>query len=162
MHKRQIVHHLPPHPDNHDRAAPPHRKRRGADAALDPGALEHRPRRDVLPSRLGAEQRPDRLSVALCAQARVDAVGEAPGHELLGEGEAQGLNIGDDERVGARGAGGGERDEADGAGAADDGAGAQLEAGGADAVQDDGEGFKEGALGVGYVVGEPGRLALSF
>lgn len=151
MHKGQVVHGLAPDADDHDGAAAAHGKGGGAYAALDSRALEHGAGRDVLAL---AEEGADGLAVLLVRQRRVDLVRDGGGDEVLCEPEARGLNVGDDERVCARGAGGGEGDEADGTGAADDGADAEGEAGRADAVEDDGEGLEEGALLEGDVVRE--------
>ncbi|TKW52727.1 hypothetical protein CTA1_11257 [Colletotrichum tanaceti] len=146
-----VVHDLAADADDHDGAAAADGEGRRADAALDAGALEHGARGAVL---VVAKEAADGPAVALAAEGRVDPVGEDAGDEGLREGEARGLDVGDDERVGAGRAGGGEGDEADRPGAADHGADAEGEAGGADPVHADAEGLEEGALGVRDVVGE--------
>lgn len=78
--------------------------------------------------------------------AELDLVGEDAGHEFLGELEAAGVDVGDDEGRGARCLGAEEGDEADGAGAADEDGVAEADVCAVEACERHGEGLQHGAV----------------
>ncbi len=129
-----------PDADDEDLAAKLDAVDGGVDAALDAGALE----RD---GGLDAAGEADDLGRGfLLADAAFHLEGANAGDEILGEGEATLVDVGDDNGFGARGGGAEERDEADGAGAADEDGVAESDARALDARQRDAEGFEQGAV----------------
>jgi hypothetical protein len=82
------------------------------------------------------------------------------GSEGLGQGEAGGVDVGDEDRAGSGGAGGLQEEEADHAGADDEDGVTGFEVGDGYAVESDGYGFEHGGVGeregVGQVVGDAG------
>lgn len=98
MHEWQVVHNLPSNTNNHNRTTATNGKSSGADTTLDTGALKHRSRRAIL---VVAEQLADSLTVALVTERGVNLVRNDARDQRLGEGEAGGLNIGDDKWVSA-------------------------------------------------------------
>ncbi|CRK31461.1 hypothetical protein BN1708_005463 [Verticillium longisporum] len=124
------------------------------DAALDARALERNGRLDA------AKRLDDGLGRVLGRRA-LDLVRDDRGAELLGESEATLVNVGDDERRGARGAAAKERDEADGTGAADEDGVAEANASALHAGEGDAQGLKHGAVLVRHVadlVAPDGRM----
>lgn len=155
VHEWQVVHDGPSNTDNHQDTSSPHHVSRRSDTALDTSALERNARLDILGL---SKQLPHSLAVLLSGLGDVDLVGHGRGHHLLGEGQTLGLDVGDDEGVCARGTGGGEGEEADGASSADDDGCSEGDGGRVDAVEDDAQRLEEGTFGEGDVVGEPRRI----
>ena len=115
------------------------------DGGLDAGALHHDGRLDAV------GQRHHLLGELLGGVGELDLVGADAGAELLREGEAALVDVGDDDGLGAGGLDAGEGDEADGAGAADEHAVAEGDVGALHAGESDAEGLEESAVFVGHV-----------
>lgn len=152
MHKRQVIHDRLPNAHHHQNAASPNHKRRGTDAALNPGALQGHPRLRILPV---AKQSPHPSRVFLPVEPRVDAVSDARRDQLLGKGESPRLNVRDDDGMRPGRPRGGEREKAYGACAADEDRRSQRNVRGLDCVQDYAEGLQECALSVRNGVRQP-------
>lgn len=153
VHERKVVHDGTSNTNNANDTAPTHGKGSSAHTALDTSALEHGGRREVLVS-VGAKKLADLAGVAFGIELRVDLVSDGGGDELLGESKALGLDIGNDDGMRARSTSSSQRNETNGAGAADENAAAEAEAAGLDAVEDDAEGLKEGGFLEGDGVGD--------
>ena len=144
-----------PDADDEDLAAEFHAVDGGADAGLDARALERDGGLDA-----GCEV-DDLGRCVLVGDAALDLEGADAGDEVLCEGEAAFVDVGDDDGFGARGGGAEEGDEADGTGAADEEGVAEADAGALDAGEGDGEGFEEGAVLKGHgadLVAPDGRV----
>lgn len=94
---------------------------------------------------------------------RLDGVGPLHGYHdacvgeaaVDGPADAVGVDVGDDDVLGAQDLADGAAEQADGAGAEDEHGGARVEAGAVAGVQGDGEGLGEGAQLEGHAVGQP-------
>lgn len=151
MHERQVIHRVLADAHNHNLAASPHRERSGTNARLDTRALDDAWRGRVLVTNLalaapGAEQRADGPGVAAGVEGPVDLVGGARRNEFPGKLETLRLEVGDEDGVGARGAGGDQGAEADWASAAYQDAAAEGQVGDAQGGEDDAQGLEKGAL----------------
>lgn len=130
--------------DDEDLAAETDAVDRGRDGGFDAGALEGDGGADV-PRCAG-----DRGGGVLGRDGPFDFVGAHAGDECLGEGEAGGVDVGDDDGFGAGGGGAEEGDQADGAGAADEDRVPEADVGALGAGQGHGEGFQQRAVLEGH------------
>lgn len=129
-----------PDADDEDLAAELDAVDGGVDAALDAGALERNGGLDA------AGEADDLGRGFFLTDAAFHLEGADAGDEVLGEGEAALVNVGDDNGFGAGAGGAEERDEADGAGAADEDGVAESDACALDARERDAERLEQGAV----------------